>query len=60
MNDYSMGAMEALSWARSVLKQCSTLEGFKEARDEINRVLLKLAGGAAVDFKEKAELLSDF
>ena len=60
MNDYSIGAMEALSWARGSLKHCKTVKEFKEARDEINRTLLKLAAGAAVNFKEKAELLNDF
>ena len=59
MNDYSMGAMEALSWARARLKQCISLGEFKVARDEVNETLLRLTSGVAVNFGDRLELLRD-
>jgi len=51
-----MGAMEALSWARAVLKKCRTLEQFEDARKEVEEMIMRLMSGAAVDFKRKTEL----
>lgn len=56
MNDYGIGAMEALSWARAVLRKCRTLEQFEEARREVEEMIMRLSSGAAVDFRRKAEL----
>jgi len=57
MNDYSVGALEALSWARAVLRRCRTMRDFEEARREIEEMMIRLAAGAAVNFRRKAELI---
>lgn len=57
MNDYSMGALEALSWARAVLVRCDSREDFEGARVEIEGMMIKLASGAYVNFRMKAELI---
>ena len=43
MNEYSVGAMEALSWIRSVLRKCKTLEQFESARKEIEKMTMTLS-----------------
>ena len=58
MNDYSAGALEALAWCRARLMRCQKLREFKEARKEIEEMILTLASGAAVSFKEKTEDLT--
>jgi len=57
MNDYSIGAIEALSWVRAILKKCNEIEMFIKARKEIEDMLLRLASGAAVDFKRKTDYI---
>lgn len=57
MNDYSIGALESLSWARAVLSKCKTLEEFKATRKEIEEMIMRLTSGAAVDFKRRAEFI---
>lgn len=59
MNDYSIGAMEALSWVRATLKKCEDLEAFCEARKEIDEMIMKLASGAAVSFKQKTKFIPE-
>lgn len=59
MNDYSIGAMEALSWVRAILKKCEDLEAFYTARKEIDEMIMKLASGAAVSFKQKARFINE-
>lgn len=53
MNDYSIGAMEALSWAKAKLKECATIRDFRKAREEILETLDRLSSGAAVNFRDK-------
>jgi len=53
MNDYSIGAMEALSWAYAVLQKCDSLNSFRTGRNEIGDMIMSLASGAAVSFKRK-------
>lgn len=57
MNDYSIGALEALSWAKSVLRKCRTLDEFEAARKEMEEMFMRLASGVAVDFKRRSELI---
>lgn len=59
MNDYSMGALETLSWVMAVLRKCRSLEDFQGAEDEVNGMVLKLASGAAVSFRDKAALIEE-
>ena len=53
MNDYGIGAMEALSWAYAVLRKCENIITFQDARKEIEAMIMHLASGAAVSFKRK-------
>jgi len=59
MNDYSLGSLEALSWARALLRKCSTVEDFKTARETIIEVWMRIASGSAVNFKDKAERIQE-
>jgi hypothetical protein len=59
VNDYSMGALEALSWVRAVLRKCRKLEEFQVAEEEVNGMVLRLASGAAVSFRDKAALIEE-
>jgi len=59
MNDYTIGAMEALSWVRAILKKCGDLESFCMARKEIDEMIMKLASGAAVSFHTKARFIPE-
>jgi hypothetical protein len=59
VNDYSMGALEALSWVRAVLRKCQTLEEFQVAVQEVNGMVLRLASGAAISFRDKAALIEE-
>ena len=56
MNDYSMGALEALSWARIQLRKCDTQKDYEKTREEIGEMMIKLVSGAAVSFRDKVEL----
>lgn len=49
MNDYSIGAMEALSYAKAVLDKY----GARKGRKMIDETLSKIVSGTAVNFKEK-------
>jgi len=60
MNDYSQGALEALAWARKVLRNCESVREFRRARGEIEDSLLKLTHGAAVNFSDRAEALERY
>ena len=57
MNDYGMGAMEALSWAQGILETCKSIEDFEKARREINHTVKRLMEGAAINFRKKIELI---
>lgn len=57
MNDYSIGAMEALSWTYATLRKCENLETFQFAKREIGDMIMRLASGAAVDFKRKSDFI---
>lgn len=59
MNDYSIGAVEALSWAYAVLQGCEGLESFRAARREIEGMIMRLASGAAVSFKRKTDFIPE-
>jgi len=59
MNDYGIGAMEALSWAYSTLKKCDSLESFQDAREDLKQMILRLASGAAVSFRDKSESIRE-
>ena len=59
MNDYSIGAMEALSWTRAVMAKCKDLGFFLKARHEVEEMILRLASGAAVSFKKKTDLIDE-
>ena len=53
MNDYSIGALEALSWVLALL----TREDPIIARQEIQEAVDRITGGTAINFKRKLELL---
>ena len=55
MNEYGIGAMEALSWAKEVLKECRTPEEFRKAYTEIDATIGKLMTGAAINFQKKMD-----
>ena len=57
MNDYSIGAMEALSWTYAILQKCENLESFQFAKTEIGDMIMRLASGAAVSFKRKTDFI---
>lgn len=42
MNDYSIGAMEALSWVMAILKKSESPESFRKARKRINEMIMRL------------------
>jgi len=53
MNDYSIGALEALSWVLALL----TREDPTIARQEIQEAVDRVTGGIAINFRRKLELL---
>lgn len=59
MREYAVGAFEALSWVRSMLKEngagCRTC---KMILEEIELVMEEIKSGAAVDFRHKINPLS--
>jgi hypothetical protein len=59
MNDYSIGAIEALSWARAILRKCCTLEEIRAVRAQVEEMIMRLASGSAVSFRDKAELIKE-
>jgi len=54
MNDYSMGALEALSFVRKLLEQYPRKNVEKEIRETIQDIL----NGVSVNFKEKAKMIA--
>jgi len=50
MNDYVRGALEALTWARTVVEDQGDL---KKAIEEIDEALKDINAGVAVDFRER-------
>jgi len=48
-----MGAMEALSWIRTVLRKCKTLEQFESARKEIEEMTMTLSSGGGHQLQNK-------
>jgi len=59
LNDYSIGAMEALSWARSILHQCRCEADYKKAKVEVDNMMMRLMLGAAVSFQEKTQMIKE-
>jgi len=59
MNDYSIGAIEALSWARAVMRRCGSVEEIRAARGQVEEMIMRLASGSAVSFRDKAELIKE-
>ena len=59
MNDYSIGALEALSWARAVLQKCKTLDQYTDASKQIQDMIMQLSSGAAVSFKRKTMTIEE-
>lgn len=56
MRDYSQGAFEALSWARSLFDQINTrCQGCQKSLEQIDLMLSKIQRGAAVDFDLKID-----
>jgi len=53
LNDYSMGALEALTWVRSLLDQYDK----RRIKREIIDALDKLHSGVALNFRQKIELM---
>jgi len=53
MNDYSIGALEALSWVLALLAREDPII----ARQEIQEAVDRITGGIAINFKRKLELL---
>ncbi len=49
MNEYSRGALEALSWAVAVLDK----KGSRDGSGDIRRAFQRLASGVALDFAGK-------
>jgi len=56
MNEYSRGALEALSWAHKVLKRSRSL---REAEAEIGEALGRMRAGCAIEFGERLRLLPE-
>ena len=59
LNDYSIGAIEALSWARAIMKKCRSEADYARARRDVEEMLMRLASGTAVSFRDKAELIRE-
>lgn len=59
MNDYSIGSIEALSWANAILRKCRTAEDYAKAQEKVQDMVLKLASGTAVSFRDRAELITE-
>lgn len=59
MNDYSIGAIEALSWARAIMKKCSSEADYARIREDVEEMIMRLASGTAVSFRDKAELIKE-
>lgn len=54
MNEYSMGALEALSWVVLVLQEA---KGLEEAVSKVEDVANKVRGGVAVNFRDRVDRL---
>jgi len=59
MNDYSIGAIEALSWARAIMKKCKCHEEYQKASIQVDEMIMRLASGSAVSFRDKADLIKE-
>jgi len=57
MNDYSIGAMEALSWAKQLLENCEEMSQYERAKREVDEALLDLVGGGAVHFRDRLTMI---
>lgn len=56
LNDYSLGALQALSWAKQTLKK----HGYKQGLTMIEETIQKIVSGVAVDFSKKIEKIETF
>ena len=52
MRNYAVGAVEALSWVKHLLKEKKAEEALKEVEDAIETILK----GAAIDFRRRIEV----
>ena len=59
MNDYSVGAIEALSWTRAIMRKCGSVEEIRIVRVQVDEMIMRLASGSAVSFRDKAELIRE-
>ena len=59
MNDYSIGAIEALSWARAVMRKSNTQEEIRVVRQQVDEMIMRLVNGSAVSFRDRAELIKE-
>jgi hypothetical protein len=57
MNDYSIGALEALSWAKQLLENCENEAQYRRAKVEVDRALLDLVTGGAVHFRDRLTMI---
>lgn len=58
MNDYSIGAIEALSWARLIVKKSGEKAG-EDAAQQIELMIMKLTVGAAISFRDKVDMIKE-
>jgi len=54
MNDYSIGALEALGYVRKLLEQYPRRSVEKEIRETIQEIV----NGASIDFKQRAKAIT--
>jgi hypothetical protein len=59
LNDYSIGAIEALSWARAIMRKCTCQDEYRRAGMQVEEMIMRLASGSAVSFRDKAELIKE-
>ena len=57
MNDYSIGALEALSWAKQLLENCEEMGQYERAKTEVNEAMLDIVGGGAVSFRDRLTMI---
>lgn len=57
MDDDSIRAREAHSWAYAVLKSGDGFEAFQSARKEMGDMIMHLASGAAVSFRKRSDFI---
>lgn len=57
MNDYSIGALEALSWAKQLLENCESEAQYERAKVEIAEALLDVVSGGAVSFRDRLTMI---